>query len=867
MNTCQTAMRSILSVVLILFGTFAFSAPVTEALAQRAVSNWLVQNGIAKKLFPETTLGSLVAYNAATNLWIARLSPQGYVVLSGSDLRKPIIAFSKNNYATPEEGSPFKARLDASAAAIATAEAAGGTTHEGWIKLLAKARAAVDVDDSNIIVEPFMNGTHWNQWQPYNDFSPVWDPDLSLTQEGYEIYRGRTPCGCVATAFAQVMAYWQWPARIDDVCSYTHQFFPNAATTNDFTVRFDGNVPLDWDALSAQYVYYKNGYDLRGKVNESVRFPIARLMLFADNLAKMYFTPSGSGANFGIASSSAGRWYEGAVRSKLASEYATAVNLMKSDLQAKRPVLVCIPGHAIVTHGWAEDAESGAYYVYHNYGYSGNGDGWFLLTGNENPNEDLEECYTGFYPRKMVQVDPLPAVVGTTATLSWHLPNCYADKVSSFNIQVQSPGDVGTWDICSSTLSFDPCYEATHSFSSSGELTSSSKLSLSFRHCLTLDVSVEVQASFDNADWQTLASYPLKRGYSSFESLQKDIALGEYAGKTVKFRLAIVRASGTYYNNSSRSIDITAISVSNAKEFQVVENRSVTDVSARETTFTTLETGKKYAFTLTPSFTDNTVGETTSPLFTRAGAASEINPMPEILSVTSSPNSPRVAEGFYRENALGDNVLWVTCSKSVTTLKARPSHLSLLSDDEVTVHKLGDGEFAVELNAKASKIPNRSRMILTLEARNANGTAVYKDLSLRFDSNEADPESYVSGEVSDTSLFANYALKMPAAWLVKWGLANGDSSDYAAVARADADGDGLSNLAEYVCGTSPTNDLEKLTCSIEMVDGKPHVTYAPHKVTTGFKAVLKGTENLETPDWQNKTDAHRFFKVVIERDN
>lgn len=72
------------------------------------------------------------------------------------------------------------------------------------------------------------------------------------------------------------------------------------------------------------------------------------------------------------------------------------------------------------------------------------------------------------------------------------------------------------------------------------------------------------------------------------------------------------------------------------------------------------------------------------------------------------------------------------------SLRVLPSHLSLLPDSAIAVHPVGAGKFVVEVDA--SGIPDdadRSRMILTLEASDSNGTVVCKDLSLRFSSETA----------------------------------------------------------------------------------------------------------------------------------
>ena len=84
---------------------------------------------------------------------------------------------------------------------------------------------------------------------------------------------------------------------------------------------------------------------------------------------------------------------------------------------------------------------------------------------------------------------------------------------------------------------------------------------------------------------------------------------------------------------------------------------------------------------------------------------------------------------------------------------------------------------------------------------------------------------------------------------------------------ADADGDGFPNWAEYICGSSPIDPASKLTATIRMENGQPIVGYEPHGLAAGFKAVVKGTDDL-TEDfsrWQitTGTTSLHYFRVEI----
>ena len=319
------------------------------------------------------------------NVWVVALSPSGHVLVGGSDLADPIVGFSKNDFSEPDPDSPAHAYLAGIDALLAAQESNGGERHARWISLLGggtvKSRSAKAVENpGTVVIPPFME-SHYNQWQPYNDYAPVYE----AATNGLNSYRGRCPCGCVATAAAQGFRHFRWPARIDRVDSFSHGFTGANGSSASFPIRFDGHVPMEWHALSTSYVhsitthvtnFYPNGgykwwtenkSDLRGGVAEAVRYPIARLVLFADVLAHMSFASSGSSANYGTVASNVSDWYTGGTWVDADDPRVPADIAKGVVLQAR------IPGHAVVGHGWATDGENK--YLYLNYGWGG----WIVL--------------------------------------------------------------------------------------------------------------------------------------------------------------------------------------------------------------------------------------------------------------------------------------------------------------------------------------------------------------------------------------------------------------------------------------------------------------------------------------------------------
>jgi len=573
-------------------------------------------------------------------LWIAVLSPSGHVVLSGSDLADPIVGFSTNDFAEPDPDSPAYAYLAEISASLTAQESNGGVRHARWNRLLGGGTnlklMAVDIESpSTVVIPPFLQ-SHYSQWQPYNDYAPVYESSTNNLDE----YRGRCPCGCVATATAQGFRHFRWPARMDRVDSFNHSFTNASNVGMTFPIRFDGHLPIGWDSLEDEYAcyasycvtnYYPGGYswwweydyDLRGSVPESVRYPIARLAMFADVLAHMSFKTSGSSANYRTVAANATDWYT-------PGTWVSANDArVPADIANGVPVQVTIPGHAVVGHGWATDG--GNTYIYLNYGWGGHNDGYYNISG------EIEEVYVGHYPRAKPQLDPLPKVCGPNVTLNWHFPDFYTNKLAGFSVAVSktattpttflddfsAPDGVSTSDGIyvgvDGTYGYDGnlLYAAsntvgTYTFQGVRTLTSASVLTFKLLSFAALGTVYEVQASFDGGEWETICTPSLKTDWGSSGWSKERVYLGRHGGASVIFRIKKSRNSTRYFDAGRVLLD----------DFQVTdvleqEPSAIYGVTAIERNFVLprLDDGATYTFTVTPEIYGALVeGESSDPV-------------------------------------------------------------------------------------------------------------------------------------------------------------------------------------------------------------------------------------------------------------
>ena len=739
MKTTRSLLPAALAALLVL-ALPAYARILSQEEIETAAANFLAYDSLARELLPGRTVAGV---RPRGSVWIADLEPSGYVVIAGSDCAEPIAAFGPNTMVEPDPEDPFRTILELASSFAEAAEAQGpfpapaageGEGEDAASPEQAQADAArrasrwdlflhgpaptageelPAADPSNIIVQPFLT-MHWNQWQPYNDYCPR---VAKATESGWDVYRNRSPVGCVPTALAQIMGYYKWPARFDRDFGYT-----NSCSSGPFTrvaYRFDGSVPFEWDDLTDTYTYSSWG-DMSSSVKESVRYPIARLMNFNDVMTRVSFGGVGSGGGSGAnvyTGASNNPWYTGLS----GVSKANWPNTIKTATQAGEPVPVGVPGHQIVAHGYAEDS-AGAKYCYVNYGWGGQNDGWFDLASTSG--DYLTDVDLGFVPYNSAQVDPLPAYSGPSVTLNWHSPDHWRGVTTGFTVTASYAGDtvsdlsddftspkgalsgMATVGVVSATgrsgpvLGFDGASEEEMEQVCTWEpviLTSSSVLTFDFWYYKGFRGSTfKVQAAFDGGTWTDLFTSGVWTTSPSWSS--KTVNLSSHAGKSARFRAYLYTPDPSSGNNVIYQHGTAGVQVA-VDNFKVTNCRSAGGTvtatvagTARSHTFTGLVAGKTYSFTVTPIAPNaNGSGGATTTI---ASAASSIPSISQVWADTSSTN--QVKEGFFRNCALsGRTVLHVQCSANTTALEAHSGNWTALPDSAIAVHDVGGGLFDV----------------------------------------------------------------------------------------------------------------------------------------------------------------------------
>lgn len=265
----------------------------------------------------------------------------GYVVVSADDRTPAILGYAdEGTFNTSNIPANMKAWLQSYTDQLNYLE-----SHP------AAARAAVT---EHTAIRPLIKAT-WDQGEPYNNKCPMDGDERSLT-------------GCLATAMAQIMNYYQYPEK-------TTSTIPSYTTgTKGITVNEIPVTTIDWSNIKNNY----NGNETAAQKNA-----IATLMQLCGASMEMDYTSYSSYAYMIPALNAFKNYfdYDTSLRHVNRIEFRASEwdELIYNELAQKRPVYYCGQsiggGHAFVIDGYSKD---GFFHV--NWGWGGSRNGYFLLS-------------------------------------------------------------------------------------------------------------------------------------------------------------------------------------------------------------------------------------------------------------------------------------------------------------------------------------------------------------------------------------------------------------------------------------------------------------------------------------------------------
>ncbi len=345
--------RVFTSIILLLFAVtnIALAGPVTEVQARQIAARFMTAH---KMTSPSTLTLSFSAprLNASPSttapLYVFS-APQGtgYAVIAGDDCVPAVLGYSTDGAFDAASMPPaMQEWLDACAEQIA-AIAAG------------EARAAVRTV-AGAAIAPMLSSA-WGQGAPYNIQLP--HVPGSSNVHAYT--------GCVATAMAQVMNYWQYPARpTATIPGYTS----NSGKSTAVTMPSLAPVNFDWANMH-------NAYLSSDTASAAARAAATLNTYCATALKSSYGTSSTGGYTNDIPDVLAtyfGYKHTGRYLKRQYFNTQSWEDTIYAELAAQRPVIYSARkssgGHAFVCDGY--DGQ-GMFHI--NWGWYGKSNGYFLL--------------------------------------------------------------------------------------------------------------------------------------------------------------------------------------------------------------------------------------------------------------------------------------------------------------------------------------------------------------------------------------------------------------------------------------------------------------------------------------------------------
>lgn len=328
--------------------------PRTKAQIEQIANRTLAKGGIVRhapgvkpKRIKANDVFSVFGYNQG-----------GYVIVSNDDVLPEVLAYSdgafnKNNL---PDGLQWWLR-------------AMESTGKQLVKNnVAQAPIAPNTDRYAASVAPLITA-EWGQEKPYNDMCPV-----AYSTASHRAAKSAT--GCVATALAQIMKYYKYPAQGKGTASVSY-YWPDApGHSKSVTVDFSQGK-YDWDNMLDVY----SNVDYTKEQGDAV----ALLMYHCGVASNMTYDPDGSGAYTANAAYGLRNYfgYASTVRVATRSSFDDRpwMDLVYTELSAKRPVFYTGNdvktgyGHAFVIDGYTEEG-----LVHVNWGWNGLDNGYYDIS-------------------------------------------------------------------------------------------------------------------------------------------------------------------------------------------------------------------------------------------------------------------------------------------------------------------------------------------------------------------------------------------------------------------------------------------------------------------------------------------------------
>ena len=341
-----------------------FAKHVDVETAKTVARTFWVQN-LGKQT--RATFSDVASQTEFTKFYILNTG-DGFVIVSADDIAVPILGYSDAGNFDPQNIPVnmyewLQGYENDINRAISDGVSASAETAANWTKL---SRGQGLSPKRSRSVEALVS-TKWNQSAPFNNLCP------------YDSSHGeRTVTGCVATAMAQIMKYWNYPTQGNGTQTYTHE------TYGQQTANF-GSTTYDWNNMLNTY---------SNSATQAQKNAVATLMYHCGVAVMMDYGVSSTGGSGAVTVGSSNGTAEYALKTYFLykntlngcrrSDYTDQAwkNMLKTDLDASRPVIYTGRGegggHCFICDGYNNNDQ-----FHFNWGWGGYCDGFYAINSLE----------------------------------------------------------------------------------------------------------------------------------------------------------------------------------------------------------------------------------------------------------------------------------------------------------------------------------------------------------------------------------------------------------------------------------------------------------------------------------------------------
>lgn len=351
-------------------GTWA--QQITEQQAMDRALKYLNHNETAKaRGLGLKQLNLKAAKVEPKSIYAFNMEGGGYVIASGDSRALPVLGYSdKGTIDWDHLPSNMREWLKSYDQAMASLGHRQDFKDGIAQRMQAKTRAKKSA------VAPLIK-TKWDQGEPYWNMTPSYKGAISYYQNELSY------TGCVATAMAQVMNYYQWPKA---ACAAIPAYDLETEYEDKKTIwHIDGlpSATFDWDQMLDDYWVYNQADNRELTGTEAQQAAVATLMRYCGQAVRMIYTPEGSGAYSDIAPQALVKYfgYDGDARCvhRVKKSIEEWEDLIYDEVAEGRPVLYSgisdMGGHEFICDGY-----DGNGLFHFNWGWGGSNDGYFSLS-------------------------------------------------------------------------------------------------------------------------------------------------------------------------------------------------------------------------------------------------------------------------------------------------------------------------------------------------------------------------------------------------------------------------------------------------------------------------------------------------------